>query len=398
MALKTKKSAKKTKKIRTRASKARIIKPRALRSELIKEFRAPKIKIVGVGGAGGNALTRIQSVIRGIETIAFNTDAQDLQSTKASKRVQIGKQTTFGRGSGMDPEIGKKSAEESKEEISKALEGAELVFLTCGLGGGTGSGASPIIAEVAKSLGIVTIGVVTLPFSFEGKERDNVARISHALLRERLDALVTVPNDRIFNIIDANTSLRKAFWEIDEILREGIQAIYDLIMKPGLINVDFADLKTIVKSSGEALLGIGLADGKDRAEKAARRAIQSPLLDITIDNAKGVLFNISARGNLNMVEVQQAAKAITSSISQEAKVIFGANFDNRLPRNKLKIVVVATGFNRLREVSALPFGYEPVKQEETEESELLTRDILREKIKPFESLEDEPAFLRKAKK
>ncbi|MEW5805322.1 MAG: cell division protein FtsZ [Patescibacteria group bacterium] len=363
-----------------------------------KDFSMPKMKLVGIGGAGGNALTRIQGIVRGLETIALNTDAQDLQNTKASKKIQIGRQITRGRGSGMNPEIGQKAVEESKEQIAKALEGAELVFITCGLGGGTGSGGSPIVAEIAQSLGIVTIGVVTLPFSFEGKERQEVAQASHLLLKERVDALVTVPNDRIFNIIDVNTSLKKAFWEIDEILREGIQAIYDLIMKPGLINVDFADLKTIIKNSGESLLGIGVASGKDRAEKAAAQAIQSPLLDITIDDAKGVLFNISARGSLNMVEVQQAAKTITNSISENARVIFGANFDHRLPKNKLKIVVVATGFNRFQEASTLPFDRESAESTAEEETSLLTRDVLKEKIEPFESLEEEPAFLRRLKK
>jgi len=254
--------------------------------------------------------------------------------------------------------------------------------------------------------------VVTLPFSFEGKEREQVARQAHQRLLEKADALVTVPNDRVFNIIDANTSLKKAFWQIDEILREGIQAIYDLIVRPGLINVDFADLKAIIKNSGEALLGIGLGEGKDRAVKAAQKAIQSPLLETTIDNAKGVLFNVSAREDLTMIEVQQAAKIITSLISPEAKVIFGTSFDHRLPKSKMKVTVVATGFNKNHDShSSLPFDYAQGRpfgfaqekrftgfQEKESEEQTRGKDILKEKMKPYESLEDEPAFLRKKQK
>ncbi len=400
------------------------------------EFLVPKIKIIGIGGAGGNALSRVNAVLSGIETIAFNTDIQDLKTCKTTKKVQIGKEVTQGRGSGMDPEVGRRSAEENREEILKALEGAEIIFLTCGLGGGTGSGAGPVIAECARSLGIIVVAVVTLPFSFEGKERELVARQAHQRLLEKVDALVTVPNDRVFNIIDANTSLKKAFWQIDEILREGIQAVYDLIVRPGLNNVDFADLKTIIKNSGEALLGVGLGEGKDRAIKAAQKAIQSPLLETTIDNAKGVLFNISARENLTMIEVQQAAKTVTNLISPEARVIFGTSFDHRLPKNKIKITVVATGFNKNHDSrSSLPFGYaqdkpfdyasfdktqdkhgKPFygeqgrttdypqdkyptgKDTKTEDDDLRGKDILKEKMKPYESLENEPAFLRKKQK
>lgn len=374
------------------------------------EFLAPKIKILGVGGAGGNALSRINTVLSGLETIAFNTDIQDLKNCKASKRIQIGKETARGRGSGMDPEIGRRSAEEDREEISKSLEGAEMIFLTCGLGGGTGSGAAPVVAEIARSLGIIVVAVITLPFSFEGKERDAVARAARQKLLEKVDALVTVPNDRVFNIIDANTSLKKAFWQIDEILREGIQAIYDLVVRPGLINVDFADLKTIVKNSGEALLGMGLAEGKDRAVKAAQKAIQSPLLDTTIDHAKGVLFNISAHEDLTMIEVQQAAKTITGLISPDAKVIFGTSFDHRLPKNKIKVTVVATGFEANHNshsplpfdyAQGKPFNYSQEKRFGGDDKDIdevsRARDILKEKIRPFESLEDQPAFFRKNK-
>ncbi|OGY40855.1 MAG: cell division protein FtsZ [Candidatus Brennerbacteria bacterium RIFOXYD1_FULL_41_16] len=421
------------KKIKKIKSKSRLIKKtaktRAIRIDANVDFQAkaafsvPKIKIIGVGGAGGNALSRIESIMPSIETIAFNTDIQDLRGCKAKKKIQIGKEATRGRGSGMDPDLGRHSAEENKEEILKSLEGAEIVFLTCGLGGGTGSGASPVVAECAQSLGAIVVAVVTMPFSFEGKEREQVAYRAHQKLLEKVDALVTVPNDRVFNIIDTNTSLKKAFWQIDEILREGIQAIHDLVVKPGLNNVDFADLKAIIKNSGEALLGIGFGDGKDRAIKAAQKAIQSPLLDITINNAKGVLFNVSAKDDLTMIELQQAAKTITELVSPEAKIIFGTSFDSRLSKGKMKITVVATGFNKDKEThSALPFdysqsnyssfdktqggqgrsfGYSQDRKSGVEEkdSEISShaKDVLKEKIKPFESLEDEPAFLRKKK-
>jgi cell division protein FtsZ len=372
----------------------------------------PKMKIIGIGGAGGNALTRMSALVHGMETIALNTDAQDLKYTQAARKVQMGRKLTNGRGAGMSPEIGRQAAEESRDLITQALQGAELVFVTCGLGGGTGSGAAPAVAEMCRSLGMVTIAVVTLPFSFEGRERMRIAQAAWQGLLPNVDALITVNNDRVFTIIDANTSLKKAFWHLDEILREGIQAIADLVLKPGLINVDFADLKTTVQRSGPALLGIGMADGIDRAVKAAERAITNPLVDATIDDAHRVLFNISAANDLTMVEVQQTAKAITERVSPDAKIIFGANFDTTLGKGKIKVTVIASGFEKGKMAGGdtaypLPFSSsadplagsrsEPRLEDQRDAPSSSIRDALKEKMKPFESLEDQPAFLRKRK-
>ncbi|KKU10618.1 MAG: Cell division protein FtsZ, partial [Parcubacteria group bacterium GW2011_GWA1_45_7] len=288
----------------------------------------PRMKIIGIGGAGGNALSRMHGVIKGIGTIALNTDAQDLRFTQADYKIQVGKNVTFGRGAGMNPEMGKKSVEESKDEVIAALQGTELAFITCGLGGGTGSGAAPVVAELCRSLNMVTIAVVTMPFTFEGKERMQIAQGAWNALVTHVDALITVHNDRVFSIIEANTSLKKAFWHVDEILREGIQAVSDLIIKPGLINVDFSDLKAIVQRAGPALLGIATAQGKDRAERAAEHAITNPLVESSIDNARRVLLNITACGDLSMIEVQRVAQVITERVHPDAKIIFGANFDS----------------------------------------------------------------------
>jgi cell division protein FtsZ len=370
----------------------------------------PKMKIIGIGGAGGNALNRIYGNIKGIDTIALNTDVQDLRFTRADYKIQIGKNITFGRGAGMNPEMGRKSAEESKDEIAAALQGAELAFITCGLGGGTGSGAAPVVAELCRSLNMVTIAVVTMPFTFEGKERSQIAQSAWNALVANVDALITVHNDRIFSIIDANTSLKKAFWHVDEILREGIRAVSDLIIKPGLINVDFSDLKAVVQHAGPALLGIAVASGKDRAESGAERAIANPLVDGSVDNARRVLLNITACGDLSMIEVQRVAQVITERVNPSAKIIFGASFDSSLGKGNMKVTVVACDFDS---------GSQPSLIEEPPQSPLLRRvntdllhsedaaaaknspllkDMLGEKIKPFENFEDQPAFLRKKKR
>ena len=249
------------------------------KTEVSTQLVIPRIKIIGIGGAGGNALNRLDGEIKNAETIAINTDAQDLKLTKARKKIQIGKELTLGRGAGMNPQLGENAALLSKDEILKTLEGAELIFITCGLGGGTGSGAAPVVAQLARSLNILTIAIVTLPFSFEGEERKNIAQNAWEKLNQSCDSLITISNDRIFNLISRDTSLKKAFWQIDEVLREGVKAIIDLIIKPGLINVDFADLKTIIQNSGPSLIGIGTSSGKERAIKAANLAISSPLLN-----------------------------------------------------------------------------------------------------------------------
>lgn len=304
------------------------------------------IKVVGVGGSGGNAVEHmISKGIRGVEFIAINTDAQDLHNTKANTKLHIGKNVTKGLGAGMDPELGRLAAEENKEDIEKILEGADMVFLTCGLGGGTGSGAGPIVAEIAKSMGALTVAVVTKPFSFEGSQRAQIAKEALDELQGKVDTLITIQNDRLLSIIEKKTTLREAFGIVDDVLRQAVQGISDLITYPGIINVDFADVRAIMQDAGSALMGIGMASGEDRAVKAALSAIQSPLLEISIEGARGVLFNVSGNEDLTMAEVAQAAKQITDSIDPDAKVIFGVTHDDSINKGEIKITVIATGFD-----------------------------------------------------
>lgn len=310
-----------------------------------------KIKVVGVGGSGGNVISRmIDSKIKGVEYVAINTDAQALHHSKAAEKVHIGKNLTKGLGAGMNPEIGRQAAEENRDEIQEILKGADMVFVACGLGGGTGSGAAPIVAETAKELGALTIAVVTKPFAFEGAQRRSIAAEALENLRDRVDSLITVPNDRLLSIIDKKTSLISAFRIVDDVLRQGVQGISDLITKPGIVNVDFADVRTILEDSGSALMGIGIASGDNRAEEAAKAAINSPLLELSIDGAKGVLMNISAP-DLSMLEINEAANIVTESIDTNAKVIFGAAVDDQIRKGEIQITVVATGFDadRLKE-------------------------------------------------
>ena len=314
-----------------------------------------RIKVVGCGGGGGNALSRmIEARIHGVEFIAVNTDAQSLHNTNAPTKIHIGKSLTKGLGAGMNPEIGKQAAVDTKEEIGTALKGADMVFITCGLGGGTGTGAAPIVAEIAKDIGALTVGVVTKPFSFEGAQRARIAEDGWHLLREKVDALITIPNDRLLSIIDRKTPLLESFAIVDDVLRQGVQGISDLITTPGIINVDFADVKAVMSSSGSALMGIGRATGEDRAIEAAKMAINSPLLEVSIDGAKGVLFNVSGGTDLAMAEINEAARVITEHIDTDAKVIFGAVLDDKLKRGEIKITVVATGFNNGHAVQPRP--------------------------------------------
>lgn len=305
-----------------------------------------KIKVVGVGGSGNNAISRmIDSKIKGVEFVAINTDAQALHHSKASEKVHIGKNLTKGLGAGMNPEIGRQAAEENRDEIQEVLKGADMVFVSCGLGGGTGTGAAPIVAETAKELGALTIGVVTKPFAFEGAQRRAIAEEGLANLRDRVDSLITIPNDKLLSIIDKKTSLINAFRIVDDVLRQGVQGISDLITKPGIVNVDFADVRAIMEDSGSALMGIGIAAGDNRAEEAAKAAINSPLLELSIDGAKGVLINISGSTDLGMLEINEAANIITESIDPNAKVIFGAVVDDAIRKGEIQITVVATGFD-----------------------------------------------------
>jgi cell division protein FtsZ len=303
-----------------------------------------KIKVVGVGGSGGSAVDRmVRSGIRGVEFWVMNTDVQALHHNSAPHKLHIGKTVTRGLGAGMDPEMGKRAAEEAQNDVREALKDADMVFVTCGLGGGTGSGAAPVIAAIARDLGILTVAVVTKPFTFEGPQRKAIADHAHDELARHVDAIITIPNDRILQIVDKKTSLLEAFKIVDDVLHQGVQGISETITVPGLINVDFADVKTIMRDTGSALMGIGKASGENRAADAAKAAISSPLLDLSIDGARGILFTITGGTNLGMHEVSEAAKIITGSTDDNARVIFGAVIDETMG-DEVRITVIATGF------------------------------------------------------
>jgi cell division protein FtsZ len=303
-----------------------------------------KIKVVGIGGGGCNAVNRmVQSDFEGVDFITINTDAQALFHSKAAEKVNIGKGVTRGLGAGANPDLGKRAAEESSEEIKSLLEGADMVFITAGMGGGTGTGGAPVIAEIAKELGALTVAVVTKPFSFEGHRRANVALEGLENLKSKVDTLITIPNDRILSIIDKKTPLTDAFAVVDEILKQGVQGISDLITVNGMINVDFADVRSIMQNAGTALMGIGYGTGENRAVEAARAAIDSPLLELSIDGARGLLFNITGGTDLSMYEVDEAAKIITDAADPEANIIFGAVINDSYT-GEMKITVIATGF------------------------------------------------------
>ena len=304
-----------------------------------------RIKVIGVGGSGNNAVNHmVNSKVGGVEFIAMNTDVQDLHKSLASKKINLGKNLTKGLGAGMNPEVGKRAAEETKSEIQDVTKGSDLVFIACGMGGGTGTGAAPIVARASKEQGILTVAVVTRPFSFEGAHRMRLAEIGIKELEKEVDAIVIIPNDRLLAISDKETTFKDAFAMCDEVLRQAVEGITDLITTPGIINVDFADIKAIMADAGSALMGIGRAAGDNRAEEAALRAINSPLLEISINGAKGVLFSIAGNEDLGIQEVQTAAKIITESIDPDAKVIFGTTRDEKLKKGEVRITVIATGF------------------------------------------------------
>ena len=304
----------------------------------------PKIKVIGVGGSGSNTVSRmVKFNIQGVELIAANTDAQALHFCKADKKILIGKDTTKGLGTGMDVLLGKKAAEESKEAISENLKSSDMVFVTCGLGGGTGSGAAPIIAEISKSLGILTIAVITTPFSFEGDQRKRVAENALHKLEEKVDSLIIISNDKLLNIIDEKTTVSNAFSICDEVLKEAVQSITDLILVPGIINIDFSSVLSIMENSGRALFGVGKARGENRVIDAATKAINSPLLNFSIKGVKGILFNVSGQ-DVTLNEIQEAAKVITKNTDSKTQIIFGAVKDNTLLKGEIKITVIATKF------------------------------------------------------
>lgn len=311
----------------------------------IKSDIKSRIKIVGVGGAGGNTVSRMKKYkIEGIELIAINTDYQDLNKIRADVKLRIGKRITQGLGTGMKPEIGEMAAKESKDEIMQTLKGGDMIFITYGAGGGTGSGAGPVIAEIAKKIKALTVAIVTTPFSFEGKTRMEIAKQSLAKLKEQVDSLVIIKNDKLLEILDPKTSLISTFTACDDILRQAVQGISDLILLPGLIDVDFADVKAILKNSGTALFGIGNGQGEKRVEVAIRQALNSPLLDLTPKGAKGILFNVAGGDDLSLSEIEEIGETLTKEINPDAKILFGAIQDSKLKRGEIKLTVIATGF------------------------------------------------------
>ena len=304
-----------------------------------------RIKVVGVGGSGGNAVNHMMNKkVKGVDFIAINTDAQDLHGSLAKKKIHIGKNLTKGLGTGMSPDLGRKAIEETKEEVQEALKGSDMVFIACGLGGGTGSGASPIVAQTARDVGALTVAVVTKPFFFEGKQRGKIAETALEDLRKEVDAIIVIPNDRLLNNISKETTAKNAFEMCDDVLKQAVEGISDLITTPGLINVDFADVKAVLKDAGSALMGIGVSSGEKRAEEAAKIAINSPLLDISINGARGVLFSIAGGDDVTMFEIQDAAKVITESMDPDARVIFGTIKDDKLNKGEVKVTIIASGF------------------------------------------------------
>lgn len=384
-----------------------------------------RIKVIGVGGSGNNAVNHMVACkVRGVDFVAINTDAQDLHRSLAKKKIHIGKNLTRGLGTGMNPEIGRRAVEENRDEIEEIVKGADMVFVTCGLGGGTGTGVSPLIARIAKELGCLTVGVITKPFFFEGRQRARIAESGLEELRKEVDAIIEIPNDRLLTIIDKDTTVKNAFAICDDILRHAVQGISDLITTPGIINIDFADIRTVMENAGSALMGIGTATGENRAIEAAKQAINSPLLDVSINGAKGVLFSIAGGEDLTMFEIQDAAKVITESIDPEAKIIFGTVRDDKLKKSEVKITVIATGFpdnrvpaNRQPLVSERPTienSAKEIPKEKVSDTRgkiynslsfgLKKQDKEEEKIvaKPEQNEEDDdwgavPAFLRRSK-
>ncbi len=345
------------------------------------------IKVIGVGGGGNNAVNRmIEHGVEGVEFIAVNTDAQALNLSEAEVKLQIGTKLTRGLGAGANPEVGKKAAEESREQIEEALRGADMVFVTAGMGGGTGTGAAPVIAQVAKDLGALTVGVVTRPFTFEGRKRQTQAIAGITAMKDSVDTLIVIPNDKLLEIVDKNTPMLEAFREADNVLRQGVQGISDLIAVPGLINLDFADVKTIMSNKGSALMGIGVSTGENRASEAAKKAISSPLLETSIDGAKGVLMNITGGSNLSLFEVQEAADIVASASDEDVNMIFGSVINDNL-KDEIIVTVIATGFTEEQLVTSKPtrgtgFGGTMPKREPTPVREEISRS--REEIESFE--------------
>lgn len=372
-----------------------------------------RIRVVGVGGSGKNAVNHmIDSKVRGVDFIAINTDAQDLHHSMAKKKINIGKNLTRGLGAGMNPELGKRASEETKEEIQQSLKGSDMIFVACGMGGGTGTGAAPVVARTAKEMGALTVAVVTKPFSFEGAQRMRIADQGLEELRKEVDALIVIPNDRLLATVAKDTTLKHAFAMCDDVLKQAVEGISDLITNPGIINVDFADIRAVMENAGSALMGIGVASGENRAAAAAKAAVSSPLLELSINGAKGVLFAIAGGDDLGMLEVHEAAKIITESVDPNAKIIFGAVRDEKLKKGEVRVTVIATGFpaagiaprgtplfGTFREKEDSPLGkifHSPIKDEKEIKPEP------EPKLTPKPAEEDDewgavPSFLRRPK-
>lgn len=388
-----------------------------------------RIRVVGVGGSGLNAVNHmIASKVKGVEFIAVNSDAQDLHRSLAKRKIHIGKNLTRGLGTGMNPDLGKRAAEETRQEIQEALQGSDMVFITCGMGGGTGTGAAPAVAKIAKEVGALTVAVVTKPFSFEGSQRKDIAEHGLLELKKEVDAFIIIPNDKLLAIVEPGTSAKSAFALSDEILRQAVEGVSDIITTPGEINTDFNDIKAVVEGAGPALMGIGVADGDNRAKEAAANAVNSPLLDVSINGARGVLFVVAGNEDLGILEVQDAAKVVSESVDKNAKIIFGIMRDEKLKKGQIRIIVIATGFPELpgealapqaRSLFSMPQKeqeevkgkiYNDMKPEEEEKKEekkepivtAKTRKTEEEDLKPIVE-EDEswgaiPSFLRRNKK
>ena len=400
------------KKKRTKSSVLRSSKKSASNK---KNGHIARIKVVGIGGGGGNALTRMNDHFpRSVEMIAINTDLQDLEQTHARKKIYIGKEITKGLGAGMDPELGMRAAEENRDDIAESLKGADIVFLTAGFGGGTGSGATPVVAEIAQELGILTVAVVTKPFSFEGSQRATIAQEALGRLKDRVDAYITVSNDKIFSVIHKETSLKKAFEAIDDVLQNAVLGVTEIIITPGIINVDFADVRAIMRGAGPSIIGLGIGSGKERGIMAANVALNSPLLETTVDGAKGVLFSVSGHKDITMNEINEIAQSIAENADPSARIIFGTYHDRKLSKGKIKVTLIATGFGSSYGRNVSLFG-EPSfshttlfgEEAEGEKEDVYIPEEQKDEATPLtpkddqdvneEELWDIPAFLRKKK-
>jgi len=389
--------------------------PRAsISGEKAKNSPNVRIKVVGVGGAGGNIITRMgRDFVRGVEFIAINTDAQDLDHCDAKYKIHIGRMATRGMGAGMNPDLGRQAAEENQADISEALKDSDMIFLTAGFGGGTGSGATPVVADIARETGALIVAVVTKPFTFEGSQRMRIAEEGILRLKDKVDAMLVIPNDRIFSVIDNETPILKAFEKIDDILKSAVSGVAEVIASAGLVNVDFADVRAIMVDSGTAVVGVGISEGKERSIKAATQAVNSPLLETSIDGAKGVLFCISGGRDLKMVEISEIAKIITENIDPGAKIIFGAYNDRKLKAGQLKVILIATGFNGLsikrddslslfsggdhpKQIVGMNEGRIDVKTDVSTTEK--PKKVIPENTKKDDDVWDIPTFLRKRKK